>query len=406
VQSCQIAQLCIFTFAETVGFGRIIIIFGGVFMNNNDGLRRSTNRRRSVAANKTRKRKTLIIVLVVALVLIWTALILLLVQNNGKKNPPSTDSDASSSQSASTTEQNTPAISTAPAVTTNPETSEPESTVPAMAEGFVEIKATEEDLHEGDLILINYTLGFEFVQPEGLEDDLKMLYGSHPSSHYTHVSVEQYLRSDVLDAFNELMADFYDYSGDGSTQSKLAYRSYDDQKKRFDQYGEKYYAYPGYSEHQTGTAIDLNVFRRVEVEGSDETKIEIYELGYFDIFDWIYENCHKYGFILRYPENKVSKTGVDNDKDHFRYVGKAHATYMYENGLCLEEYLAELQSHTYEDEHIIVEAESGRYEIYYVPAAVDENDNITETSVPVPEKLPYTISGNNYDGFIVTVELG
>lgn len=373
-------------------------------MNNNDGLRRNTNRRRSVAAGKARKRKTLIVVLVVALVLIWTALIMLLVQNSGKKPPETGDDTEKTSQTTPPISTNTP-VNTDEVVTTEP----PSTTVPAVADGFDEITVSADDVHKGDLILINYTLGFEFVQPEGLESQLEMIYGSHPSSHYTHVSSQQYLRDDVLEAFNEMMADFYAKTEDGGVQTKLAYRSYEDQQTRFDKYGADSYAYPGYSEHQMGTAIDLNVFRRISVNKSDgttEQQIEIYELGYFDVFDWIYENCHKYGFILRYPTDKIGKTGVSNDKDHFRYVGEAHATYMYENDLCLEEYLSALQEHTYEDEHVFVECNGKRYEIYYVEASVDDNGSIADTAVPVPTAYPYTLSGNNYDGFVVTVELG
>lgn len=373
-------------------------------MNNNDGLRRNTNRRRSVAARKNRNRKVLIGVIIALIVLIWTATILLILNGRGNIGGGGDVTTPAVITPAETDPVTTPAETT-PAVT-DPVTTPAETTAPQIVQGYKEITLTPDELHAGELILINYTLGFEFVEPVGLDSQLKKIYGSHPASHYTHPNSSQLLRADVLGAFNEMMADFYAFSEDGSTQTRLAYRSYDSQKELYDKYGDSY-VYPGYSEHQTGAVIDLNVIRwseTVNAKGETVRTSETYELGYFDIFDWIYENCCKYGFVLRYPESKVSKTGVGNDKDHFRYVGVAHATYMYENNLCLEEYLALLQSHTYEGEHITVDCDGKSYEIYYIAASLDEEGNITDTAVYVPENLPYTVSGNNYDGFVVTVE--
>lgn len=51
------------------------------------------------------------------------------------------------------------------------------------------------------------------------------------------------------------------------------------------------------------------------------------------------ENGYKYGFIYRYPEDKVHITGISNEPWHYRYVGVDAAQEMYEQDLCLEEYL-------------------------------------------------------------------
>jgi D-alanyl-D-alanine carboxypeptidase len=50
------------------------------------------------------------------------------------------------------------------------------------------------------------------------------------------------------------------------------------------------------------------------------------------------ENAHRYGFILRYPADKVDFTGISYEPWHYRYVGVGVATYCYSNNLCLEEY--------------------------------------------------------------------
>lgn len=91
-------------------------------------------------------------------------------------------------------------------------------------------------------------------------------------------------------------------------------------------------ARPGTSEHNTGLAVDIVTpsYQRL-IEGFANT----------DAAKWLAANAHKYGFVLRYPKDKQEITNIIFEPWHFRYVGLEHAQYMYENGLCLEEYLAE-----------------------------------------------------------------
>lgn len=87
---------------------------------------------------------------------------------------------------------------------------------------------------------------------------------------------------------------------------------------------EKWVAVPGTSEHQLGIAVDIN-------PDYDRSGKEVYE--------WLAENAHEYGFINRYPEDKVHITGIMNEPWHYRYVGEEVAKEMYEKDVCLEEYL-------------------------------------------------------------------
>lgn len=82
-------------------------------------------------------------------------------------------------------------------------------------------------------------------------------------------------------------------------------------------------ARPGYSEHQTGLAVDINAER-----GTGRS-----------VYDWLEQNSYKYGFIVRYPADKVGITGINHEPWHVRYVGKTAAKYMYDHDLVLEEYL-------------------------------------------------------------------
>jgi len=89
-------------------------------------------------------------------------------------------------------------------------------------------------------------------------------------------------------------------------------------------------AIPGRSEHHTGLAVDiLSVDHRALDDAYGETKEA----------KWLAENCHKFGFILRYPGDKCEITGVIYEPWHFRYVGEDAASEIMSKGICLEEYL-------------------------------------------------------------------
>ena len=92
----------------------------------------------------------------------------------------------------------------------------------------------------------------------------------------------------------------------------------------------KWVAGVGYSEHQTGLAVDINA------DGVNSSGQQVYA--------WLADNAWKYGFILRYPEDKTEITKTDYEPWHYRYVGKEAAKEIYESGLCLEEYIGMMQT--------------------------------------------------------------
>lgn len=103
-----------------------------------------------------------------------------------------------------------------------------------------------------------------------------------------------------------------------------------------------YSAKPGTSEHQTGLCVDLFDTRQMlelenyGYEGDYPNDVGFAETG---AYRWLLANAHRYGFILRYPEDKVEITGYQYESWHYRYVGTAAATAMWESGKTLEEYL-------------------------------------------------------------------
>ncbi len=116
------------------------------------------------------------------------------------------------------------------------------------------------------------------------------------------------------------------------------YRSYSLQQALYSYYARtrgKIYAdniddHPGASEHQLGLAADLGNWNGV------------CELSYcftqYHEYDWLLENGYKYGWILRYPEDKQDVTGIMYSPWHFRYLGVEEATKVHDSGLTLEEY--------------------------------------------------------------------
>lgn len=106
------------------------------------------------------------------------------------------------------------------------------------------------------------------------------------------------------------------------------YRSYSYQEKIF--IDDTYQAKPGYSEHQTGFAIDLST-REVGLTLDFQDTIE---------YKFIKANCYKFGFIIRYPKDKEHITKYPFEPWHLRYVGVKASTYIYNNNICLEEYLS------------------------------------------------------------------
>lgn len=91
----------------------------------------------------------------------------------------------------------------------------------------------------------------------------------------------------------------------------------------------RYIAFPGQSEHQTGLAIDIATSPE---ECSLKWCFENTGAG-----QWLRENAHRFGFILRYPKDKETITGYNYEPWHFRYLGTDLATAIYQSGLTLEE---------------------------------------------------------------------
>ena len=176
------------------------------------------------------------------------------------------------------------------------------------------------------------------------------------------------------------------------------YRSAEEQRSIFDsslkengeEFTRKYVALPDHSEHQTGLAIDL---------GLNQADIDFIrpDFPYEGICDEFRKTAPYYGFIERYAKGKEGITGISHEPWHFRYVGCPHSEIIAENGFSLEEYVTFIKSFGEHSRYIYHGKDGAAAEVYYVPAAEEE------TEISLPDSSAHQISGNNMDGFIVTV---
>lgn len=259
---------------------------------------------------------------------------------------------------------------------------------------FDNIEVDNETVYSGDLILVNA----DYEYDEQNADQIVSIYDKKSDNYYVSGS-DTSLRIQAIEAFNDLADDFYIATGIDDLIIISGYRTTEQQQSLYDadleSTGEDYstrVALPKHSEHETGLAFDLSLY-----DGG-----VMYDYDGTGDYEWINENCARYGFILRYTEEKVDTTQIQSEPWHYRYVGEPHATYITENDMCLEEYIAKLSNYTAENPLEVVNWDGEIYNVYHV--AADSTANSTYVSVPTG--CEYTIEGNNVDGFIVTVDTG
>lgn len=150
------------------------------------------------------------------------------------------------------------------------------------------------------------------------------------------------LDKEVIDDLENLLHDVKE-STDEKVYIASTYRTAEDQERLYKQ-NPRIAAPVDASEHQTGLALDLYVYRKAQREFIDTYAGK-----------WIHHNSWKHGFIIRYPFLKKHITGIGYEPWHIRYVGKPHAEIIYRNGWTLEEYIYSLKEDVFYgiDEYVI-----------------------------------------------------
>ena len=185
--------------------------------------------------------------------------------------------------------------------------------------------AADAELADGNLILVNK---YSRLASDYVPDDLVTVEPAYSNGGK--------LKSEVNDAFCDLVEALWAETGLHLVNIS-PYRSYSLQSSLYARYSardgaaaaDRYSAHAGYSEHQTGLALDVSVPGGT-LNGFRKSKQ----------FEWMRDNAHRFGFILRYGEGMEYITGYKFEPWHYRYVGTEAAAFIYENGLTFEEYYA------------------------------------------------------------------
>lgn len=189
-----------------------------------------------------------------------------------------------------------------------------------------------------------------------------------------------------LDATEQILA----VSGWRSQQEQASiYR--DSMQQNGEAFTKHYVALPAHSEHQTGLAIDLGL----NLPSVDFLRPYFPDTGICGAFR---RKSVLFGFVERYAKGNEALTGIAHEPWHFRYVGAPHAEIMRDKDLCLEEYLTFLREQTSRHIPYLHQTNEQTIELFYLEAA-----RSGETLFALDDHLPYLVSGDNKNGFIVTV---
>ena len=324
-------------------------------------------------------------IILLVLLFIAIAVIILLsirIYQLENRNDMSSDTKEFSEQTTENITENPTEIITSE-ITDTTEASSTETTVTttSFAENYETKKYEDDDIYKGVLAIVNSDNEYKF-----LEDDENFVKVMENGNEFYNVSENDLsLEAETVKYLNLMMKSFAEDTGMEDTNIWVVEgrRDYDTQNSIYNSGSSVFRA--GYSEYHTGRIFDLAVF---EDDGTS------YYFSPKDNYEWFEENAAKYGFIVRFPENKEDITGEEYRARTYQYVGVPHAEYMYAAGLCLEEYMELVKGYNTERPLEFGDGEH-EYMVYYA----EGND---KHEIPVPKDYQYTVSGDNSGGLIIT----
>jgi D-alanyl-D-alanine carboxypeptidase len=232
--------------------------------------------------------------------------------------------------------------------------------------------------NKGDLVIANTSNAAVIPAPEE-QASIAEMQSQHTPAIYQNSGLSTHMDKDALTALGHMLTDFNHAQKVSDVQIQYAYVSADSLG-----------TLP--ADHLTGLGCELK-YTTVEEDGT----IVVHDLSESSVHGWLAENCHKYGFVVRYPADKASVTGISDYTDYFRYVGPVHASYMRENNLCLEEYVSLLKDNYNRNEPLNVYLDGVLYQVFYA--------DVTQSStVMYPAYHSVTYSGTGEGGVIVVMQ--
>lgn len=259
-----------------------------------------------------------------------------------------------------------------------------------------------EAVHEGNLILVNREYSLlrtgQFRRQELIAID----------DRFPEIMLRRKTARQLVSLFKRIQSKTAIVPVSGYRSLREQTNLYEDSwKENGEEYTKKFVARPNQSEHQTGLAIDV-------AEYSEQIDFICPEFSYEGIALQFRNHAADYGFIERYPKGKEAITGIAHEPWHFRYVGTPHAKVITMLGMTLEEYIEYLKQFPYGliqktdrkgisesvlTEGLVYQHGEEEYHIYYLKAQEEERIMIS-----LPDDCEFELSGNNADGFILTVK--
>lgn len=240
-------------------------------------------------------------------------------------------------------------------------------------------------VQKGELVLVNADHKYSFPETEvGLVNiaDIKT-----DGFYKLRSGDDIFLKEDAAKALDRMLVDLKKATGSADATIWSGYRTEAEQKALADA-GTGIPA--GESESHTGYSVAIKFHDGTITYTTDDAK-------YKTQYEWLMNNCHKYGFIQRYPDNKSRITGIDDYNYCFRYVGEVHATNM-KNGYCLEEYVEELHKYTDSENPLTVTLANGdRYAMF--------SCKMSGKSISVKAPEGASVTGDNSGYIVVSYKL-
>ena len=273
---------------------------------------------------------------------------------------------------------------------------------PTASEDRKTVTVKGELVYTGSLILVNPQNALK----QDPADSLIKLYEHRASSEgkgkYQLANAEHtFIHQEAADAFTSMMIAANAQNAKCSNiEVSEAYRSAQQQEDNFIAANGVNAMKPNHSDFQTGYSMHLKYYDgtyKYPLSG-DKNNTDVAPAGAV-----IADLADSYGFIQRYPAGKSDYTGLKDGVMPYlyRYVGVPHARVMAEGGYCLEEYIEGIKNYTAANQLSVTDGDHV-YHVFYVPAAAEGD---TTFEIPTIYSDSYTVSGNNVDGFIVTVTI-
>ena len=174
--------------------------------------------------------------------------------------------------------------------------------------------------------------------PKDWDADLVALSGNNKVAGVVYQDLQEMIDDACEEGYNPIICSSYrskERQQEIYDESVQEYIAQGMSKKAAKRAASEWISIPGMSEHQLGLAVDIVPVENQVLDTAQE---------FNPTQRWFMANCHKYGFILRYPDGKKNITGIGYEPWHYRYVGKKHAKAMKNLGLCLEEYVEYLEN--------------------------------------------------------------